>query len=340
MQAELEGTRQPAEPVVVLDTIRVLVYALGVLRGGRRLVGLRDFVRITRAPFFTATIVPVLLGTAIAWYDGSVNWGLFAAALIGAVAINAAFDMSNDYFDHRSGTDAANRNLTPFSGGSRTIQDGILKPRTVLLFALVFYAVGIGIGLFLAATRGWTILVFGGIGVFFAFFHNAPPFNLYKRFPGAGELAVGIGCGPIIVLGAYFVQTQRLTLEALYVSLPVAFLITALLYINEFHDVEADSTVGKKTLPVVLGRERAVWGYAALVGASYVAILAAVGTRVLPPTLLFGLLPLPLAFRAVRGAFRYHSDTPKLIPVSAATIQIHLVTGLLLCAGYVVAGLL
>lgn len=303
-------------------------------------MGLRDLVRITRAPFFTATIVPVLLGTAVAWRDGSVHWGLFAAALVGAVAINAAFDMSNDYFDHRSGTDAANRNLTPFSGGSRTIQNGLLKPKTVLLAALAFYAVGIGIGCYLAATRGWAILALGAAGVFLAFFHNAPPFNLYKRFPGSGELAVGIGCGPITVLGAYFVQTQRLTLEAFYASLPVALLITAVLYINEFHDVEADRSVGKKTLPVAFGRARAVWGYAALVGASYVAILAAVGARVFPLTLLFGLLSLPLAVRAVRGARRHHSDTPKLIPVSAATIQIHLLTGLLLCAGYVVAGLL
>lgn len=301
---------------------------------------IRDLVRITRAPFFTATIVPVLLGTAIAWHEGSVHWGLFVAALVGTVAINAAFDMSNDYFDHRSGTDTANRNLTPFSGGSRTIQDGILKPRTVLLAALAFYAVGIGIGVYLAATRGWTILALGGIGVFLAFFHNAPPLNLYRRFPGAGELAVGVGCGPITVLGAYFVQTQRLTLEAFYASLPVALLITALLYINEFHDVEADRIVGKKTLPVVLGRARAVWGYAALVCASYAAILAAVSARVVPLTMLLGLLPLPLAFRAIRGAYRHHSDTPKLIPVSAATIQIHLITGLLLCTGYIVAGLL
>ena len=298
-----------------------------------------DFVKITRAPFFTATIVPVLLGTALAWYDGTIHWGLFGATLIGAIAINAAFDMSNDYFDHRSGTDEANRNLTPFSGGSRTIQDGLLKPRTVLLVALGFYAIAIGIGLYLAATRGWTILALGAGGIFLAFFHNAPPFNLYKQFPGAGELAVGIGCGPITVLGAYFVQTQQLTLEALLVSLPVGLLITALLYINEFHDVDSDRLVGKKTLPVVLGRARAAWGYAALIGATYVAILVAVGVRVLPLPLLIGLLSLPLALKAVRGALRHHSDTPKLILVSAATIQIHLITGLLLCIGYIVAGL-
>ena len=296
-------------------------------------------IRITRAPFFTATIVPVLLGTAVASRQVTVHWGLFAAALLGAIAINAAFDMSNDYFDHRSGNDAANSNLTPFSGGSRTIQDGLLSPRGVLIFALVFYAVGVGIGLYLTVTRGWPILALGAIGVFLAFFHNAPPFNLYKRFSGAGEIAVGIGCGPITVLGAYFVQTQRLSVEAFVASVPIALLITALLYINEFHDVDADRTVGKKTLPAVLGRERAVWGYAGLVGASYVTILAAVGARVLPLTLLFGLLPLPLAFRAVRGAYRHHSNTSKLIPVSAATIQIHLVTGLLLCAGFIAAGL-
>jgi 1,4-dihydroxy-2-naphthoate octaprenyltransferase len=303
-------------------------------------VRIGHLIRITRAPFFAATIVPVLLGTAVAWRQGTVDWALFAAALLGAIAINAGFDMSNDYFDHRSGNDAANRNLTPFSGGSRTIQDGLLSPRAVLTSALALYSVGIGIGLYLAATRGWPILALGAIGVFLAFFHNAPPFNLYKRFPGAGEIAVGIGCGPITVLGACFVQTQRLSVEALVASVPIALLITALLYINEFHDVEADRTVGKKTLPIVLGRERAVWGYAALLGAAYIAILAGVGARVLPLAVLVGLLPLPLAYRAVLGAFRHHSDTPKLIPVSASTIQIHLVTGLLLCVGYVTARLL
>lgn len=296
-------------------------------------------IRITRAPFFTATIVPVLLGTAVAGRQQAVDWGLFAAALLGAIAINAAFDMSNDYFDHRSGNDAANRNLTPFSGGSRTIQDRLLSPGAVLTTSIAFYAVGIGIGLYLAATRGWPILALGAVGVFLAFFHNAPPFNLYKRFPGAGEIAVGIGCGPITVMGACFVQTQRLLVEAFVASVPIALLITALLYINEFHDVEADRCVGKKTLPILLGRARAVWGYAALLAAAFTAILVGVGMRVLPLAALFALLPLPLACRAVRGAFRHHSDTPRLIPVSASTIRIHLVTGLLLSVGYVVAPL-
>lgn len=302
-------------------------------------MGLQTMLRVVRAPFFTAVIVPVLLGTAIAGRQGSVHWGLFAATLLGAVAVNAAFNMSNDYFDHRSGNDASNRELTPFSGGSRSIQDGIISPRGMLLGSLVFYALAIGIGLFLAATRGWSLLALGAGGLFLAFFHNAPPFRLYNLWPGAGELAVSIGCGPIVVLGAYYVQRQAFSLEALLASIPVALLITAVLYINEFPDAVADGGVGKKTIPVVFGRRRAAWGYAGLLVAAYASIVIGVGLRVLPLPLLLGLLSLPLAARGIRGAVRHHSDTARLIPVNASTIGIHLVTGLLLCAGYLVTSL-
>jgi len=295
---------------------------------------------VVRAPFFTAVIVPVLLGTAIAGRQGSIHWGLFAAALLGAVAVNAALNMSNDYFDHRSGNDASNRELTPFSGGSRSIQDGVISPRGMLLGSFALYAVTIGIGLFLAATRGWPLLALGAGGLFLAFFHNAPPFRLYHLWPGAGELAVGIGCGPIVVLGAYYVQRQAFSLEALLASIPVALLITAVLYINGFPDAVADGAVGKKTFPVVFGRRRAAWGYVGLLVAAYASIIIGVSLRVLPLPLLLGLLSLPLAVRGIRGALRHHSDTAKLIPVNASTVGIHLVTGLLLCVGYLMPPLL
>jgi len=301
---------------------------------------LKTLIRILRAPFFTAVIVPTLVGGALAWRDGDLHWGYWVLTLVGIVCINAAFDMSNDYFDHVPGTDDLNIASTPFSGGSRVIQEGIVTPRQMLIGSLIFYSVGCAIGVYLAAVRGWAVLWLGIVGVFFAFFHNAPPVRIYNLAPGLGELAVGVGCGPLVVLGAYYVQRQQLTLEALLVSIPVGFLIAAVLYINGFPDLEADRLAGKKTVVVAVGRERAVAGYQALLVATYAWILVGVLARLFPPTLLLALLTAPLAWRAIRDARRFHSDIPRLIPVMAATIQVHLLTGLLLSMGYAIAKVL
>lgn len=300
----------------------------------------RTVIRVTRAPFFVAVIVPVLLGTAIAWREGIFHAGYFLLTLMGIISINAGLNMSNDYFDHLSGNDEVNRELTPFSGGSRVIQDGILSARQVLMWSLFCYLMGIAIGLYLTLVRGWPVLWLGMAGVFLAFFHNAPPIKLYHLGPGVGELAAGIGCGPLVVLGSYYVQAQRLSYEPLWASIPLGLLITAVLYINEFPDCEADRAVGKHTLVVALGRERAVWGYVALLVVTYGVILVGITLGIFPLTLLLALLTLPLAYRGIRGAVRFHSNTRKLIPTNAATIQVHLTTGLLLCLGYAIAKVL
>ncbi|MCJ7738749.1 MAG: 1,4-dihydroxy-2-naphthoate octaprenyltransferase [Anaerolineae bacterium] len=301
---------------------------------------LKTIVKITRMPFLTAVILPALLGAFIAWADGTFSGGHLLLTLLGIVSINVGLNMSNDYFDHVSGNDENNRELTPFSGGSRVIQEGVVSARQVLAGSVSFYLVGIAIGLYLVLTRGWPLLWLGAIGVFLAFFHNAPPFKLYHLAPGAGELAAGIGCGPLVVLGSYYVQTQRWSSEALWASIPLGLLITAVLYINEFPDYVADRSVGKKTIVVALGRERAAWGYAALLMAAYVSIVVGVVLGTLPYTVLLALLSIPMAYQGIQGVMRFHSDTDKLIPTCAVTIKAHLVTGLLMCAGYAVERLL
>jgi 1,4-dihydroxy-2-naphthoate octaprenyltransferase len=303
-----------------------------------RLSRLKTLVRITRAPFLTAIVVPVLLGTCIAWREGFFRWDLFLLTLLGAISIQVGLNTSNDYFDHLAGTDEINRELTPFSGGSRVIQDGMLAAQQVLTVSILAYLVGVVIGVYLAWVRGWPVLWLGLVGVFLAFFHNAPPINLYSLAPGLGELAVGIGFGPLAVLGSYYVQTQQLSYKTLWASIPIGLLITAVLYINEFPDYAADRRVGKKTLVVVLGRRRAVWGYAALIVAAYGLVVGGVAVRVVPAMSLLTLLTVPLAFRSIRGARRFHGDIPRLIPTNAGTILIHLLSGLLLCVGYFVTG--
>lgn len=298
---------------------------------------LKTIIKVTRAPFIVSLVTSVLVGAALAWHEGSFHLGYLLLTVVGIACVNAGLNMSNDYFDHLSGTDDVNQELTPFSGGSRTIQEGIMTARQVLMWSLFFYLISIIVGLYLTVVRGLTVLWLGIAGVFIAFFSSAPPFKLSYRGHGLGELVTGIGCGPLIVIGSYYVQALRITREAVWASIPMGLLGAALIWINQLPDYEADKTAGKHTLAVVFGRQRAAWGYVALLVAVYGVIVIGVALGVLSTMLLLALLSLPLAYKAARGAIRFHSDTPRLIPTSAATIQLYLANGLLLCLGYGIA---
>lgn len=297
----------------------------------------RTILKVTRAPFFASLVSSVLVGTALAWHEGSFHLGYLLLTLVGIVCINAGLNMSNDYFDHLSGNDESNQELTPFSGGSRTIQEGVLSAKQVLIWSLLFTLISTVIGLYLVWARGWLILWLGVAGVFIAVFSSAPPFKLNYSGHGLGELATLIGSGPLIVVGAYYVQTQRATWEVLWASIPVGLLGAALIWINEFPDYEADKAAGKNTLVVLLGKQRAVWGYAALLAAVYGMVVLGIALSLLPYALLLVLLTVPLAYKGIRGAMRFHSSAPKLIPTQAATIQLYLANALLLCVGYAIA---
>lgn len=287
-----------------------------------------------RAPFFTATVVPVLLGACIAWARaGAFHLGYFVLAMVGALLLHTGTNVANDYFDHRSGTDDLNVEFVrPFTGGSRMIQDGLLTPREVLSGALAAFALACVIGLYLAYVRGPLILVLGVFGIFSGFFYTAPPFNLVSR--GIGEFFIGLNFGVLMTLGSYFVQTGYLAWEPVVASIPVGLLIAGVLYINEFQDAPADGAVGKDHLVVRLGRKRAALGYAILMGGTYAVIVLAALLRITSPFTLIALATLPVAVRAVSVARAHYDEYLKLVPANAGTVFVHLLTGLLLSAGY------
>lgn len=296
---------------------------------------LKLYLEELRAPFFTASIVPVLLGTLIAWArTGVFRLDTFLLTLLGGVLLHAGTNVVNDYYDHVSGNDEANtRFVRPFTGGSRMIQKGLLSPREVLTLGLVCFAVGSLIGLYLSFRVGKVILLLGAIGVLSGFFYTAPPLRLVST--GFGELLVGLNFGTLMTLGAFYVQTRWLTWEPVWASLPLALLIAAVLYINEFQDMEADSSVGKTHWVVRLGRARAVKGYAWILGLTYASILLGVLLRLTSPWTLLGLLTLPIAWKGYAVAKVFYDDYLKLAPANAATVMVHLLTGLLLSLGYI-----
>jgi 1,4-dihydroxy-2-naphthoate octaprenyltransferase len=290
-----------------------------------------------RATFLTATIVSIVLGASIAWArNGVFEIGFFVLSLVAGAFLHLGTNVANDYFDHKSGGDAINKEFVrPFSGGSRMIQKGLLTPREVLFEASILLIIGIAVGFYLALNRGLFVLVLGLFGLFSGIFYASPPFKLANR--GVGEVFVGLNFGVLITIGAYFVQTQTLNVEPLVASIPVALLIFSVVYINEFLDYSADKAIGKKTLVVRFGRGKAAQGYALLMGGVYLSILIGVLAKTMPATTLIALATFPIAIKAVSHALKHHSTPLKLALANSLTILCHLLTSLMLTVGYLIA---
>jgi len=293
------------------------------------------WVKALRAPFFTAVLIPVFLGTTVAWFSfGAFNPTYFVLSLIGTVCVNAGTNLANDYFDYKSGCDLVDTDFSsPFSGGSGLLPRGVLSPRKVYIASLISFVFAGLIGVFLALTRGWVIVVLGLIGVFSGYFYTTQIAPL-----GIGELIVGLNCGPLVVIGSYYVQTQTIALEPIVASIPVGILILEVLWINEIPDYYADAKAGKKTLVTRIGTKRAADVYGVLMFSTYAAILLGVSLSLMPVLTLLSFLTAPLAIRAVYVARRNYGDPRKLIPANAGTVLVHLFTGLLLCIAYVISG--
>lgn len=292
-----------------------------------------------RAPFFTAAVVPTLLGTAVAWESAGVfDPLLFLLTLAGVVCAHAGTNVINDYFDYRSGTDLANRNRSPFNGGSPFLITGRLTPSEVYWGAIGFFAVCATIGLYLAYAVSYWIIPLGVLGIGLGYFYTSPRLNLAAM--GVGEFAVGLGFGPLIVEGAYLVQTGEFSLAAFLAGLPVAFLIGLVLFINQFPDREADGSAGKNHWVVRMGLQKAAFWYAGLMAATFATVVALWALGVYPIWSLVALVPAALAFKAVKIVLERHASVRELVPAQAMTVQVHLTVGLLISAGLIASGLL
>lgn len=291
------------------------------------------FFLATRVPFLSATVIPVFLGAVIARFDGFSAWWYVMLALLGASAIHLGLNVVNDIFDEEA--DDANTTPTPFSGGSRMLQYGLVTRRQMGLMAGVMFGAGIGIGLFMCAVRGWSLLWLGVPGVLLAYFYTAPPIRLAYR--GIGDTAVALGFGPITVLGAYFVAARQFSWGAAVASIPVALFVMLILYVNQIPDRTGDALAGKRTLAVRLSSKAIVTGYAisALVG--FAMIPAGVLSGLMPWPTLLGLAGLPLAWVIWRRIGRDYDEPYALMGAMGYNIGLHALVGIALIAGYLIA---
>jgi 1,4-dihydroxy-2-naphthoate polyprenyltransferase len=293
-------------------------------------------LRTTRLPFLTATIVPVLLGILIAAEHGAFDLVSALLTVIGASFVQLGLNVANDVFDTVQGADDANVTPTQFSGGSRVIQYGLVSLRQMATLATVFYVLAGAIGLVLLATRGSVaLLAIGVVGFVVSLGYTAPPLKFVYR--GLGEIAVAIGFGPLMLLGAYVVQTRgALAWEPFVASIPIALLVALILYVNEIPDRRGDAYAGKLTLPVRFSPRAVIGGYNAAVVASYAAVVVAVIAGVLPVPALLMLLTIPLARRVSSGLAPNYDNPYGLMAFMGVNVRLHLAAGGLLLVAYLI----
>ena len=285
-------------------------------------------------PFsFTASMVPVFLGAAAAIYlKTPADWLLFPLVVLASLAIHAATNLINDYFDYVKGVD---RNET--FGSSRLLVEGVLLARHVLAGGIFLFALTAAIGLVFIAFRGLPILIIGLVGILGGFFYTAAP--LAYKYRGIGDAMVFLLMGPLMVIGSFLVLTGRYEHFVLWISLPVGFLVAAILSANNLRDIEHDRRAGICTTACLLGRPAARIEYSVLIICAYAAVLIMAILKILPVWSLATLIIAPLGVKNIRSALA--AEKPEQIArLDVQTAQFHLVFGVLLIISLIVEGLL
>lgn len=295
----------------------------------RKQSGWKVWVKTGRPMTLTATLSPLLVGTAVAAYEGTFRPLNFLLALMAGLFLQIGTNYFNEYFDHRYGLDSIES-----LGASTVIFRQEMTSGQVFGGGLACFLLAILLSLGLIYLVGPAIVLFGLVGMAIAYFYSARPFTLARR--GLGDVMVYLAMGLLMVWGAYYVQIQRWSWLAFLASVPVGLLVTAILNMNNVRDYQEDRQVHKLTLPVRLGLAFGIWYHTCLLFGSYLAVTLFVLLRWLPVSSLLVWLTFPLAFLNVRAVLRAVDRKVFIIGIKRTSL-LHLIFGVVLALGLLLA---
>ena len=282
----------------------------------------------SRPRTLTATYAPLGVAAAVAIQDEVFKLVPFVLALIGVLFLQVAANLINEYFDYTRGADKLKE-----AGQGMTIKKRILSPRAVLAGAVITVVAGALIGVYLLSQSGPLLWWIGIGGVLVVITYTAGPFPL--AYNGLGEIAVGIFMGPMIIIGAYYVMDTDVYWELALISLPIAFMVAAILHANNIRDMEADRAVNKRTLAVMFGVGLARAEYTFLVGGAYLALVALVIAEQMPALTLLALLTAQEGIALIRIIYT-RTDTPSLHEAQGRTAKLHGQFALMMVVGWLI----
>jgi 1,4-dihydroxy-2-naphthoate polyprenyltransferase len=291
---------------------------------GPRVAGPRDWLAGTRPRTLPAAVVPVFIGTGVAFGYGKFSPWRAVLALVVALALQIGVNFANDYSDGIRGSDE--RRVGP----TRLVAAGLARPKQVLAAAFACFGVACVAGLVLAIFTSWWLILVGAAAVAAGWFYTGGSHPYGYR--GFGEIAVFAFFGVAAVAGTAYVQLVRFTWLELIAAIPAGLLSCALLMINNLRDIDSDAEVGKRTLAVMLGDARSRTVYVASLLVSFAVALAMTPAR---PLAALTVIALPLAVGPIR-AVRSGASGRALITALGQTGRLQLVFGAALTVGLAV----
>jgi len=282
-----------------------------------------------RLPFLILTPACVVLGLATAvWTEGAVNWLHFLLVLVGAVSAHISVNAFNEYFDFDSGLDEKTQR-TPFSGGSGRLQQNPELGKPALFMAWSFLGLVAVIGIYFAWKIGAALIPLGILGLLIIYFYT----EWITRYPLFCLIAPGLGFGTLMVMGTDFVLTVSYSWTAFLASLVPFFLVSNLLLLNQFPDVEADQSIGRKHYPIQIGKLKSSRIYLAFLILPFVVVMIGAVTGLFPLSSLIGFLSLVLVVPITKGVLAYAEKSDELIPTLGQNVIINLVMPTLVALG-------
>jgi len=282
-----------------------------------------------RLPFLVLNPACVGLGAAIAAWSGSeISIFYLILTFIGAVSAHISVNALNEYSDFKSGLDFTTK-PTPFSGGSGTLPKAPEKAHFALITGLITFAITALIGIYFLWVRGLWLLPLGVLGLFIIVTYT----GWLTKNPFFCLIAPGLGFGPLMVMGTAFVLSGSYSWTSFVASLVPFFLVSDLLLLNQFPDMEADKGVGRRHIIIVMGKKAGVRVYGVFLAGAFATIIFGYLLGLFPLGSLLALAALVIAIPTVIGVSKYTDDIPKLMPYMGRNVVINILTPVLLAIG-------
>jgi len=286
--------------------------------------------RVIRVRFLLASVIAVSVGLSLNWWQNS-TIDVFEAILTfaGVMALHASVDLLNDFWDFKRGIDTKTKR-TKMSGGTGVLPEGLLKPSSVYRAGVAFLIIGTIIGGYFVITDGIIIAIILGFAILSIYFYSTKIVD-----SGLGEFFVAVK-GAMIVLGTFFIQSGQMSVESILAGIVVGTLSSLVLFIASFPDHDADKSKGRKTLVIVVGKQKAAKLFWLFPMVSYLSIVVGVSLHLFPMFSLISLLSIPLMIKSGLGLQKNYDSVEDLVPFMSSTLMFGRVTGVLFVIGFLI----
>lgn len=286
--------------------------------------------RVIRVRFLLASIIAVSVGLSLNWWQySSVDLLDMILTFAGVLALHASVDLLNDFWDFKRGIDTKTTK-TKMSGGTGVLPEGLLKPSSVYRAGVAFLIIGTIIGGYFVITDGIAIAIILGFAILSIYFYSTKIVD-----SGLGEFFVAVK-GAMIVIGTFFIQSGQISIESILAGIVVGALSSLVLFIASFPDHDADKSKGRKTLVIVVGKQKATKLFWIFPFVSYLAIIIGVAANLFPPLVLISLIVVPLMIKSGFGLQKNYDSIGELVPYMSSTLIFGRITGALFVIGFLI----